>query len=356
MIRLKSILVRLFMSVFVAGALAAFFMINSTKPRVLVLHSYETEYSWTRDINVTLRRDLAAKPYLMRWHYMDTKRNPDEAFKQRAGLLSRRIIGEWQPDVVIAVDDDAQRYAARYFVNHPKIKIVFAGINGHIEPYGYGEAANVTGILERKQWRGVKHLITESVRPRVPAERPVRIAYLGDTSGSVQEDTKFLEEFDWKPHVLHRYKLVKTFDEWKAEVQRANQEADVLITTNYRRIQISADDAKKFVPPEELVKWTEDHTLRVPVIGTNGFYVEEGGMMAIGTSPFEHGRVAARMTIRIIDENASPKSIKIESTQQFIPYMRAERLAQNNFVVPQVYESFARATNNYNESGKKMPQ
>jgi len=54
-----------------------------------------------------------------------------------------------EPDVLIAVDDNAQKYAAKYFVNHPRIKIVFSGINGSVQPYGYDTANNVTGILER---------------------------------------------------------------------------------------------------------------------------------------------------------------------------------------------------------------
>ena len=348
---LNTLLVRLFMALFIGGALTAFIAVNVSKPRVLVLHSYDTEYSWTRDINIGLTRALGNKAYTMRWHYMDTKRNPDEAFKQRAGLLARRIVDDWNPTVIIAVDDDAQRYAAKNYVNHARIKIVFAGINGELAPYGYDTAANVTGILERKQWQSVKNLIGESVRPKVPAERAVKIAYIGDTSGSVKEDTHFLEAFDWKPFVLHRSKLVKTFDEWKSEVKRANAEADVLITTNYRRIQLSDDDSKKMVSSEELVKWTEDNTPNVPVIGTNGFYVEDGGMIALATSPFEQGRVAAEMTVKILDQKMDTKNIPVQSTQQFIAHLRADRVRQNDFNVPQVYESFSRAMNNYYDSG-----
>ena len=351
----RTVLVRLLMALFIVGALAAFIVVNSSKPRVLVLHSYDTEYIWVRDINVGLSRALQGKPYTLRWHYMDTKRNPDEAFKQRAGILARRIIEDWDPHLIIAVDDDAQRYAVKLYANHPHIKIVFAGINGEIAPYGYDKAVNVTGILERKQWRGVKNLIEETVRARVPADRPVRIAYVGDTSGSVKEDTRFFDAYDWKPFILHRSKLVKTFDEWKAEVRRANLEADVLITTNYRRIQVSEADDKKMMPPEELVKWTEDNTPKIPVIGTNGFYVEDGGMMALATSPFEQGRVAAEMTIQILDKKVSPKSIPVQQTQQFISYMRAERLRQNDFKVPPVYESFSRAMNNYYEGKALAP-
>jgi ABC-type uncharacterized transport system substrate-binding protein len=122
-----------------------------------------------------------------------------------------------------------------------------------------------------------------------------------------------------------------------------------LITTNYRRIQETADDPKRLVDPAELVKWTEDATPKIPVIGTNGFYVEDGGMIALATSPFEQGEVAARMAVQILEKKKDPKSIPVQSTQEFIVYMRADRIRSNNFHTPRVYESFARAMNNYYE-------
>ncbi|MDB5803760.1 MAG: ABC-type uncharacterized transport system, periplasmic component [Betaproteobacteria bacterium] len=352
----KSKLVKVLMALFIIGALVAFIGTNLAKPRILVLHSYDLDYSWVRDVNVGLNRVLRGKPYNVRWHYMDTKRNPSNDFRERAGLLARRIIGDWKPDLIIAVDDDAQKYAVMYYAVTPSeakklakkpVQIVFVGLNGEPKPYGYDLAMNATGILERKQWTAVKNLIGDAVRPRVPAGREVRIAYVGDSSGSVKEDTKFIDSFDWSPYKLVRSKLVSTYDEWKAEVARANNEADVLLTTNYRRIQETAADAKRMVEPADLVKWTEDNTPKIPVIGTNGFYVEDGGMIAIATSPFEQGEVGARMAVDILDRGRDPKTIPVQSTQEFIVYMRADRVRQNNFPVPRVYESFARAMNNY---------
>jgi ABC-type uncharacterized transport system substrate-binding protein len=352
-----ALLVKVLMAIFIIGALASFIGANLAKPRVLILHSYDLDYVWVRDINVGINRVLRGKPYNIRWHYMDTKRNPSNDFRERAGLLARRIVEDWKPDLIIAIDDDAQKYAAMHYALDERdakaaakaIKIVFVGLNGDSKPYGYDRAVNATGILERKQWSAVKNLIEQSVRPNVPSNRPVRIAYVGDSSGSVKEDTKFLEAYDWAPFKLHRSKLVSTYEEWQAEVRRANEEADVLITTNYRRIQESAADTKRMVDPAELVKWTEDNTAKIPVIGTNGFYVEDGGMIALATSPFEQGDVGARMAVDILEKKKDPKSIPVQSTQEFIVYMRADRVRQNNFPVPRVYESFARAMNNYYE-------
>ena len=70
------------------------------------------------------------------------------------------------------------------------------------------------------------------------------------------------------------------------------------------------------------------------------------GMIALATSPFEQGRVAAEMTIKILGLKMDPKSIPVQSTRRFIAYLRAGRVRQNDFRVPQVYESFSRAMNN----------
>ena len=59
------------------------------------------------------------------------------------------MIDETQPDIILAVDDDAQNYVARYYINHPHIRVVFAGVNNDPAEYGFDRASNVSGILER---------------------------------------------------------------------------------------------------------------------------------------------------------------------------------------------------------------
>ena len=92
----------------------------SRKPRVLVLHSYGTDYSWVTEVSEGINRVLAGKPYSMRWHYMDTKRHPDDAFKERAGQAARDVIEQWQPNVIVTVADNAQALVGKHYVNDPR--------------------------------------------------------------------------------------------------------------------------------------------------------------------------------------------------------------------------------------------
>jgi hypothetical protein len=122
---------------------------NMSKPSILILHSYDKDYPWVRDINIGLNRVLNNKYlYQVRWYYMDTKRHPYDNYKESAGIAARNLIEQTQPDVVIAMDDDAQKFVTQFFKNHPKIKIVFGGVNREVKDYGFDQSNNVTGILE----------------------------------------------------------------------------------------------------------------------------------------------------------------------------------------------------------------
>lgn len=337
--RLRLILI----SLFLVGAMAVVVAYNLHKPRVLVLHSYDPGYPWTREVSVGVRRVLDEQSHFaVRWFYMDTKRHPEKEFKQKMGLAARQSIDHWKPDVIIAVDDDAQEYVTRNYVNHPHVKIVFAGANGGVESYGFVGAANVTGIFERKDLPALKDALL-ALRWKRPAKGALRVMHIGDKSSSVEHDDHFMREFDWGPLINLPSSKVAIFDEWKRAVADAQDKTDFIITSNYRRISRSASD-KSLVAPEEVVAWTVANS-RVPVVGTNGFFVEDGGELAIGTSPFEQGEVAARMAIQLLDGKAA-KDIPHTRSRQFVVYMRSARLHQRGMELPPLYEAFARATNN----------
>jgi len=315
---------------------------NHNRPRVLVLHSYDNSYPWTRDVSVGVRRVLDDHPHLaVRWFFMDTKRHPAKAFKEQSGLAARKSIDRWRPDVLIAIDDDAQQYVASHYVGHPQLKVVFAGVNGGVEPYGYAGADNVSGILERKALRALKETLLE-LGTKSGRSGPWRLVHIGDTSGSVDHDEHHMEDFDWAPLQRLPSQRPATLAEWQAAVLAAQEQADFIVTTNYRRIA-RKKGSKELVPPEEIVAWTVANS-RIPVVGTNGFFVEDGGELAIGTSPYEQGEVAARMALRLLD-GASTQALPHQSSRQFVVHMRSARLRARGIELPPLYESFAQATN-----------
>jgi ABC-type uncharacterized transport system substrate-binding protein len=331
--------------VFLLLVVLLLFWFKSSQPRVLVIQSYDTDYMWTRDIDTGLKRVFDGNlHYKVQWHYMNTKRQPDADFKRRAGILAAREIGRFRPDLIIAVDDDAQKYAVKEYVGDPDVAIVFAGINGSAAPYKYHLAKNVTGIFERKPLHSLRDTLAE-LRDRNGNPVGRRIVHIGDRSGSVMEDSREIESMDWSPFRLAGSKHATTFDEWKRAVADASIAGDLILVSNYQTIRRKAGE-EALVPPVEIMEWTESNS-RIPVVGMGGFLVEDGGMLAIGASGFEQGEVVARMTVDILDKGVSANDIPQAMPRQYLVYMRQAVMEKRGYRLPDIYEAFSRASNNY---------
>jgi len=313
---------------------------NLSKPRVLVLHSYATDYSWVRDVDKGIREVIEKKPYSIKYCYLDTKGRQETGYLTNAGMAARNIINKWQPNVIIAVDDEAQMLVGKYYVNHPSINIVFAGVEGILEEYGYDSAYNVTGIFEKIQLEALRDTIAEIL----PGGQG-RIAHISDASQTSLYSWGEINSFTWSPLQLVDSTRCKTFDQWKEAVLKAQQQADILLITDYYAIRRSSTD-RSVVPPAEIIQWTEENS-KLPGISYRGVYVEEGGMMAVGASPLEQGQVAAKMAVDIIEKKVKPEDIFYRENQMFIMYIRQSRVEQHDIVIPKTFEAFARATGNY---------
>ncbi|GAB0057039.1 hypothetical protein SIID45300_01359 [Candidatus Magnetaquicoccaceae bacterium FCR-1] len=318
---------------------------NANKPRLVILQSYDKSYSWTKDVNIGINRVLDAhRDYTINWYYLDTKRHPWTEFKTNAGQAMRRMLNASPPDVLLAVDDDAQQFVTRHLLNHPTIRIVFSGVNNPPEDYGFDKADNITGILERKPWAALRETLLILAEYN-NLKKPLTIQFLGDQSDSVIADEIDFREFDMTPIQVVDSRLVNTFAEWKQALAESAGKVDFLITTNYRKIK-RTEGSNDLMPPRELIDWSEKHS-PTPLIGTNAFYAEDGGMLAIGTSPYEQGEVAAHMVVELLSNDKSPKQLPMRSTEQFVVAVRSKLLADRNLKLPKVYESAARSINKY---------
>lgn len=330
---------------FLGGALLLFGWYNVSKPSILVLHSYDPGYAWVRDINVGLDRVFDRKYlYQVRWYYMDTKRHPSAAYKASAGIAARNVIAAARPDVVIAIDDDAQDYAARHFANDPRVKIVFAGVNREAADYGYDKATNVTGVLERIPLAAMREALCSATGLRALA-RPVRVAFIGDRSETVDGDAGQVRRYAWAPLALGTVLQVDTWAEWQAGVRALSASHDVLLVSGYRRLRRAAADPA-LVPARDVVAWTEAHSA-APVISFNGFYIEDGGMLAIGSSPYQQGELAGRRALQIALEHRAPATLPVLTPRQFIVTMNGALMRARRFELPLVYEAAARTGDQY---------
>jgi hypothetical protein len=119
-------------------------------PRVLIIHSYAPDYSWTRDLHAGIVSVLDAPGVRARWRveFMDAKHHDSQAYLGQLLRLYREKYEGTRFDGIIVTDDHALDFVARHrhdlFQESP---VVACGIN---DPKSLPvEAGNMNVIIER---------------------------------------------------------------------------------------------------------------------------------------------------------------------------------------------------------------
>jgi len=324
--------------------MSVFVIASRDKPKILVLHSYTPAYSWSYDINQGILRTLDAEAVESSYHFMATK-DATAAQKRRAQKIAHRRIADFAPDIILAVDDNASALVAKEYVGSDSIDIIFAGINGSVQPYDYDGAPNVTGIYERKPVGALVELI--NIMNRYDGEASKAI-FLSDKSVSAKRDADYMAAADWGASVDYRGHLsTDNFVEWQAMVRDLPAEVDYLLVGAYRHLK-RAPGAESLATPAEIAEWTVKNAGKI-VIGLNVFNSQDGVPVSVGVSPYEQGEVAARMALEVIKTGRPAGEFEhAHPTQYFIsmnaPAIRGSELYRD---MPALLEAFARSTSNY---------
>ncbi|WDD98067.1 ABC transporter substrate-binding protein [Thalassomonas actiniarum] len=343
------------------------------RPRVLVVQSYANDFSWTREIDNAISRTLAPWHYEVRHFYMDTKKRSSDKFKKQAARRVKKQIDNWSPDVVIAVDDNAQSLVSGCYVNvealdpaevvklkqrlpalgecyrrHSTMKIVFAGVGAEPKDYGFSGQGHIGGILDPVDAKFLS-LSLQEVKNQLAKEQLKIIAPVDDSVTSAYNLKHSLRELarELKPLAIDiEYPVMVTLADWQQQIQQASRQGDLLLFTLYHTVRCRADKGSRRIAPRDLIRWTLANS-KIPAIGTYGFFVEDGGYFALGVSPLEQGSEAAKMAVDYLELGILPGEQAVRTTHQSIVYMREHRAEKQGFDLPVVYRNFARATGNY---------
>ena len=334
---------------FAIGLVLVLLIWNSSRPSILVIHSYDPGYAWTRDINIGLQRvfrqQTIARVY---YHYMNVKTASKEERKTAANYALMRFLSV-KPDLTLIIDDPAQELVGSYIAKQGLSSVVFAGVNGGVEKYGYHQSDNVTGIFEHKPFLEIRDaidLIRRSNPQLLHADKSMRsrIAYLTDGTDSAKNDVEKAQKFNWKPFELVAVNIVTNFPDWQAAVAGFNQEADFILVSSYRNLNKHRGKSSKNekADPAFVMSWTEKNS-KVPIIGMNIFNSEDGAGFAVGVSPYHQGEEAAKMALKIAVNKVPPSAIPQINDGLFIVSLRPQVFKEKKLNIPSVFNSFAAA-------------
>jgi ABC-type uncharacterized transport system substrate-binding protein len=254
--------------------------------KVLVVMSYHAEMDWVQmmseGINATLAGECEVK-----YFYLDTRRDFDggPAKAQEAYAL----YGEWQPDGVIAADDNAQEmFVVPYLKDQVSTPVMFCGVNADPAKYGY-PASNVSGILERMH-------IKESIaflQQLVPTIKTV--GYLaGDNSTAHSDQQQVQAEADTYPVESLPFHFVDTLEGALAAAKELSTQCDAAYIEHLVGIK---DQDGEPMDEEEVVPLLVE-AFGKPTFSANVFMIEYGILCAVVKTGQEQGRTVSEMLLQ----------------------------------------------------------
>ena len=379
-------------SVVTAILSTAFYLVlqhNAERFNILVVHSYNRNLAWVNEVDDGIQRALnsrdrrVVKRISVRTHYMNLKKHPECNYYKNAASDIQFTIDNWQPHAVVIVDDLAQalvgfnqanitnerertRIAGNLAIllsegscetqtpsyfglqiangkNHPSI--VFAGVNGTVEPYGYELADNVSGIYEHKNYGALVETLTTLTEA---VDEPVTgIQFLNDNSATAHSESENYLLQDLSPFIPKPPLNVETIEEWKQAVARASKDNVILLIANYQNVR---DSKGLLVPSTRLIMWTEQNS-KLPVLGANTSFISDGGMMTVAISGTEQGEVAMSLAIENALGNTTSNRLV---ARQFIIGMNQSLVRKRNLNLPGIYEAFSREVGQFVEVSEHL--
>lgn len=191
--------------------------------RCLYVSSYHAGYVWNDDIEQALATELRGHCELKKF-YMDGKRQKGKEFAEEKAREALALIREWQPDVVVAADDNAAKHLVMPHLREAALPVVFCGINWTAEPYGL-PYANTTGMIEV----GPIEPLMDEVRRMVPAAR--KGIFLSADEMTQYKEAGMSREAYRHYGIAIEHKAVQDMAGWKQGYLEA-QAADFIIMGN----------------------------------------------------------------------------------------------------------------------------
>jgi len=259
---------------------------GSSSLNVLVVMSYHKSMPWVQEIKEGIDSEIGDIGTL-KYFYMNTKRNMKDGPQKAKEAYA--LYREFQPDGVIAADDNAQSmFVVPYLKNKVKIPVVFCGVNKTPSTYGY-PAYNVTGILERDH-------IAESIALLQLLSPSVKtIGYLMRNTPTTMSVYRIIQrESDTYPARSVAFRFPKNMPEAVQMTQELKNICDALLITGVESLPDANDHLLK---GKDVVSKIAE-IFGKPTTSPDIFNIKYGLLCTVSKSGREQGGTAAKMLLK----------------------------------------------------------
>ncbi|RUT79546.1 ABC transporter substrate binding protein [Ancylomarina longa] len=283
------VLVCLFFLLFLINSFSAF---AQGRKKVLVLHSYHQGLRWTDNVNKGIKEvmDSIGNKYELDYEYLDTKRNPSQAYLDKLIELYDLKLEKENYDAIIVSDNNAlsfvKEHGAKFFSKTP---IIFCGIN-HFKQDMIDGLSNITGITEDVDWNGLIDLILKT-RPKTK-----HLVVINDNKTTTAKLNKMLMvdlQQKYKARIRFTYFDDQSVEELRQNISKIKGDTAILLLT------FNKDRFGKFVSFQDNLDLLVPQS-RVPVYTAWSFLISDGVLGGKAVSGKLHGRMAAQMADKVI--------------------------------------------------------
>ena len=309
--------------------------------KIFIVHSYEAENVCGRPQEVGILEGLAEQGFtvgnnlLVEQFYMDTKRvytTPEQIAAQGQAALA--AIKEWQPDVVVTLDDNAARMVMLPLVDS-ELPVVFSGINNTPEWYNRRKqflnsrkrpGHNVTGVYEKlhvaKSLQVMKEVLPDLKRIVVlvddsPTGRAMRKQVAAELAGNSGD-------------ILYSFRQAGTFAEYKRMIRQIN--SNPAIGSYYPACSRLDDGVRGVATVPEIIAWSLAHSTK-PAMAVNYSFSRLGLFGGASVNFPAMGRQAARKIAAILS-GTSAGNIPIEDARDYAIVFNLARARQLGISIP----------------------
>lgn len=263
--------------------------------KILYIDSYHQGYAWSDGVESGIQKVLSNKPDIeLKIFRMDSKRNKSEENKKEAALKAKALIETWNPDIVIAADDNASKYIILPYFKDTELPFVFCGVNWTVHEYGF-PCSNVTGMQERALVNQLLDLLSKYASG-------TKTAFLApDVLSQRKEAEHWKEILGLKFHEEY----VTTYEEWKKAFLRLQKKYDIIMIRNLSGLNDSLS--------EEADEWILENA-KIPTGGTLAA-TSELSLITLAKDPEEQGEYAAKTALEILN-GKNPKDIPVATNKK----------------------------------------
>jgi len=264
-----------------------------TVRNILVLHSYHQGLQWTDSISAGIKSEFntAMDEIEIHYEYLDTKRNPGEAYFRYLVEFERfkTKLADINFEIIISSDNNALRFIVEYGDElYPGVPVVFCGVNNYHPELLKGKPW-FTGVVE-----GIDYAATLDLMKKLHPDRRNALVILDKTPTGIAIKAEFDKVAkSYSDHFDFKYYQDFILEEVPERISGLGRN-DIIYMLTFNR-----DRNGNFISYVDGIRMVSK-AAKVPIYGSWEFYFGNGIIGGMITAGFAQGQQAAKLAKEIL--------------------------------------------------------